>query len=363
LEGNRRVTALSVLGMAMALAVLVLGSFFEDTIDYVTDVQFHRSQRQDVMLTFYETTSRSSLHDVEHLPGVTHAEPFRAVPVRLRHGTREHRLSVMGLEHRPKLFRVLDDAERPIALPPIRGLTISEKLAELLNISVGEELVVEVLEGERQTYSVQVASCFPDYTSPGAYLNRHELHDLMREDERLSGAFIAVDPLRLDNLYARVKETPAIAGVMDKHAALENFEETIAENTFVMRMVNAVFASIIAFGVIYNCALITLAERSRDLATLRVMGFTRREVSLVLLGELAIITVLAVPIGLPIGYGFAYLATVALDTETHRFPLVVSRATFAYATTVLLTAAIVSALFVRGMLDKLDLIAVLKVKE
>jgi putative ABC transport system permease protein len=185
----------------------------------------------------------------------------------------------------------------------------------------------------------------------------------MQESERLSGAFLAVDTERLKDLYAEIKETPVVAGVLDKRAALKNFEDTIAENTFLMRTVNAVFASIIAFGVIYNCALITLAERSRDLATLRVMGFTRFEISQVLLGELTIITLLAIPIGMPIGYGFAYLATLALDTETHRFPLVVSRATFAYSACVLLSAAIVSSLMVRRMLDKLDLVAVLKVKE
>ena len=242
-------------------------------------------------------------------------------------------------------------------------MTISKKLAELLNVTTGDELDVEFLEGERDQCRVQVAAIFPDYTSPGAYLNRQQLHRLMSEGERLSGAFLAVDLRRFDDFYAFVKETPAIAGVLDKNAAKINFEATIAESTFVMRIVNGVFASIIAFGVIYNCALITLAERSRDLATLRVMGFSRREVSHVLLGELAIITLLAIPVGLPIGYGFSYLATLALDTETHRFPLVVSRATFAYATVGVILAAALSALFVRRMLDKLDLIAALKVKE
>jgi putative ABC transport system permease protein len=363
LENNRRTTAFSILGMAMGFAVLVLGSFFEDTVDYVTDVQFHRSQRQDVMLTFYEPVSPAALHDVEHLPGVTRAEPFRAVPVRLRNGTRQHRLSLMGLEHQPALYRVLDDSERPISLPPVSGITISKKLAEILDVTTGDELTVEVLEGQRDQHRVQVAAIFPDYMSPGAYLNRSKLHRLMTEGERFSGAFLAVDPRRLDSMYAAVKQMPAIAGVLDKNAARENFEETVAESTFVMRIVNASFALIIAFGVIYNCALITLAERSRDLATLRVMGFSRREVSLVLLGELAIITLLSIPVGLPIGYAFAYLTTLALDTETHRFPLVVNRATFAYAAAGVVAAAIISSLLVRRMLDKLDLIAVLKVKE
>jgi putative ABC transport system permease protein len=160
-----------------------------------------------------------------------------------------------------------------------------------------------------------------------------------------------------------LKETPAVAGVTVKLASLQSFQDTIAENLRPMRLTNAIFASIIAFGVIYNCALITLAERSRDLATLRVLGFTRREVSAVLFGELAIITLAALPIGLPVGYGLSYFAAHALDTETHRFPLVVSRATFAYSACVILIASAASAGIVRRMINNLDLIAVLKVKE
>lgn len=363
LQGNRRATILSVLGMSLGLAVVVLGSFFEDTIDQVMDVQFERAQRQDVMLTFHEARSISALHDAENLPGVILAEPFRSVAVRLRHGIREHRLGVMGLDESPQLYRVLDESENPIKLPPQGGLTISKKLAEILEVNSGEYLVVEVLEGKRGTYRMKVGSIFSDYTDPGAYLNRQELHRLLGESERLSGAFLLADPAQMDEMYASVKLTPSVAGVLDKNAAMKNFKSEIADNTAFMRILNAIFASIISFGVIYNCALITLAERSRDMATMRIMGYHRREVSYILLGELAIITLMAIPIGLPIGYGFAYLTTLALDTETHRFPLVVSRATFAYGTCVILAAAFASSLYVRRKLDNLDLIAVMKVKE
>jgi putative ABC transport system permease protein len=163
-------------------------------------------------------------------------------------------------------------------------------------------------------------------------------------------------------LYEAVKETPAIAGVLDNNAARKNFKDLIQANTRIMRIMNSVFGVIIAIGVIYNAALIALAESSRDLATLRVIGFSRREVSTILIGEIAVITLLAIPIGLPIGYGFCYLATLAIDTDTHRFPLVVSRHTFAYATLVILMAAMASTLIVRRMLSRLDLVSVLKVK-
>lgn len=362
LERNRRATSLSILGLSLGVAVLILGSFMEDTIDFVMDVQFQRAQRQDVTLTFMEALSASALHDARQLPGVSSAEPFRAAPARLSRGLRSRKVSLLGLETHPRLFRVLDASQRVVDIEP-GGLTISAKLAEVLEVGVGQELEVEFLEGRKIRRSVPIVAVFPDYTDPGAYMNRDDLHRLLREGECLSGAFLAVDPAQLGDLYAQLKKTPALAGVTVKLAALQSFQDTIAANLRPMRLTNAVFASIIAFGVIYNCALITLAERSRDLATLRVLGFTRREVSAVLIGELAIITLAAIPIGLPVGYGLAYFATLALDTETHRFPLVVSRATFAYAASVVLLASAVSATIVQRMIGKLDLIAVLKVKE
>jgi putative ABC transport system permease protein len=334
----------------------------EDTIAFVMDVQFGRAQRQDVMLTFNEIQSPSAIHDAMHLPGVSHAEPFRGVAVRLRHDTRQYRLSLMGLVENPMLYRVLDDQQNPIQFPERQGLTVTKKLAELLDVKLGDELSVEVLETDREPQKLLIASIFPNYTDPAAYLNRYDLHRFMKESERLSGVFLTVDSNELNRLYSAVKKTPSIAGVLDNNAARNNFRRLIAENTRIMRWVNSIFGMIIAFGVLYNAALITLAESGRDLATLRVIGFTRKEVSTILIGELAIITLLALPIGLPFGYGFSYLASLAIDTETHRFPLVVSYRTFAYATVVTLLAAVISAWTVRRMLDKLDLLAVLKVK-
>jgi putative ABC transport system permease protein len=362
LERNPRSTLLSILGMSLGVAVLIVGTFLEDTIDFVMDVQFQRAQRQDVMLTFNETLSTDALHDVQNLPGVSFAEPFRAVPVRVRNGNRQRRLSLMALEERTRLFRVLDENQNQVELIG-SGITISQKLAEVLELQIGDNAIVELMEGRRGRHLMRVAAVFPDYTDPGAYVNRAELQRMLGESDLYSGAFLLVDPDQLQELYTTLQQTPTIAGVTSRHAAIQNFNDTLAENLRPMRITNAIFGFIISFGVIYSCALITLAERSRDMATLRVMGFTRWEVSTVLLGELAIITLAAIPVGLPIGAAFAWIATVALDTETHRFPFVMSRATMAYASVVIIVSAFVSALIVRRMLDKLDLIAVLKVKE
>ncbi|MCA8989623.1 MAG: ABC transporter permease, partial [Planctomycetaceae bacterium] len=362
LERRWNSTLLSVMGMALGVALVVLGSFMEDTLDYIIDVQFQQAQQQDVTVTFNEVLSAAAINDAAHLPGVLQVEGFRAVPVRLENDQYSYRTSLMGLESQPELFRVLDEDAQPVPIVP-GGLTISEKMAELLHLQIGDEVIVQVQEGRRQQYLARIASVFPDYADPAVYAERKDLHRFLEEGECYSGVFLLVDPNYLDSLNAQLKVTPASAGVTLKMSALQSFHDTIAENLRPMRIINAAFASTIAFGVIYSCALSALAERRRDLATLRVLGYTRREVSKVLTGELAVITLLALPIGLPIGYLLAWVASVALDTETQRIPLVMSNATFAYGAVIVLIAASISALIVRGMIDQLDLIAVLKVRE
>ena len=362
LERNPRSTLLSVLGMAFGVAVMVLGTFMEDGVEHVIDVQFQQAQRQDVMLTFNENLSASALNDAYNLPGVYLAEPFRSVPVRIRNGQRHRRESLMALDQRSTLFRVLDENQKQVEMIGA-GLTLSEKMAELMELEVGDEVTVELMEGRRTTHTMPVTSVFPDFTDPGVYVNRIELHRMLGEGERHSGVFLLADPRRIGDLYSALKQTPVAAGVTVKAAAIQNFNDTFRENLRPMRLINGLFGFVIAFGVIYSCSLITLAERSRDLATLRVMGFTRWEVSKVLLGELAVITLVAIPVGLPIGWVFAVISTAAIDTETHRFPMILTNATLAYSSLIIMISAVVSSLLVRGMLDNLDLIAVLKVKE
>jgi len=185
----------------------------------------------------------------------------------------------------------------------------------------------------------------------------------MREADTLSGTFLAVDGQAIDQLYRKLKRTPKVANVNIKRAALESFQKTLAENLLRMKTFNVIFASIIAFGVVYNSARISLSERGRELATLRVIGFTRTEISFILLGELALLTLIALPLGLLFGYGLSGLAIWALETETQRFPLVINSSTYAFAATVTMVAALISGLIVRRRVNQLDLVAVLKSRE
>jgi putative ABC transport system permease protein len=347
--------AASVVGIGFATAILAVGFFFIDALDVVVGHQFQVVQRQDVSLAFFEPASPGAFHEVQALPGVLYAEPVRVVPARIRFGHRERRLAVTGLLSAPELQRVVDTSGRVITLPE-EGLVLSRALARVLGAERGDTVTLEVLEGGRPVRSAVVSGVVDEYMGLSAYMEIRALRRLLRETDTLSGAHLLVDEAAVPALYRRLKATPRVAAVNLTRAALASFRDVMTQNTRITTVINLIFAGIIAFGVVYNAARISLSERSRELASLRVLGFTRAEISLVLLGELAVLTLAALPLGLLLGWGLGLLIISSLDSEVYRFPLVVTPQALAWSCLAVIAAGTVSGLVVRRRLDHLDLV-------
>jgi putative ABC transport system permease protein len=354
--------AASILGIAAATAILVVGFFFIDATKELMLMQFSVAQRQDVTVTFVEPASASALDELRALPAVMRVEPLRSVPARIRVGHRSRKVPVMGLLAEPTLNRVIDRKGSTVRIAP-EGLVVSRMLARVLQVRPGESVTLEVLEGRRPISEVPVVGLADDYVGVSAYMEISALHRLLHEGDSLSGAYLQVDSAGSGALYHRLKTTPAVAGVSVTAAAYASFKRTMAENMGLMTTFNLVFAGIIAFGVVYNAARITLSERGRELASLRVIGFTIGEISLILLGELAILTLAAIPPGLVMGYGLARLIVASVESELYRFPLVATPQAMAWSALTVVVGATLSGLVVRRRLDRLDLVGVLKQRE
>jgi putative ABC transport system permease protein len=353
---------LSIVAVAFSGALLIAGLFSLDSIDAITDIAFYDAQRYDVMVTFRQPLSAAAADDVARLPGVRLAEPFRAVAVRLTSGIRTRTVAITGLPAGATLNRVIDGWQTFDALPP-EGLVLSRKLADLVGVAPGGRVRVDVLEGRRPSRDVVVARVVDDYLGTNAYMRADALHRLMQEGGTVSGVYLRVDPLSSAALYQRLRATPAVAGVAIKQATIDNFTNTLAESVAIMRTTTVLFAAIIAFGVVYNTVRVALSERGRELATLRVIGFTKSEVARVLFGEWIVLTIVALPLGVAIGYGLAALVVQAFNTDVYRLPLIVSARTCAWSILTVVAAAAVSGLVVGRRLGALDLIAVLKTRE
>ncbi len=355
-------SALTTLGVAMACGVMMIGGFQEGAIDYMVEVQYRMSQREDLMASFTDPTSARALYSLRSLQGVEQVEGFRVVPARLRFEHRSYRTSVHGIQPDGTLMRLLDTELKLIELPP-QGVIVTDYLAELLHIRPGDTLGIEVLEGNRPTVQVPVVGTARQYLGVNVYMQREALNRLLKEGNAISGALLRVDERYQRELYAQLKDMPRIAGVVEQKSAIQAFYDTLAETVLFFTFIATLLGASIAFGVVYNSMRIALSERNRELASLRVLGFQRGEVAYILLGELALLTLAAIPLGFLIGYGLCAYLAFQFDTDLYRIPLVLGMNVYALAALVVIVSSLVSGVMIWRNLAHLDMVAVLKTKE
>ncbi len=350
------------LGLALATGIPIVPGAMRDGIGYLLGFEWDQAARQDVTLSLVEPGSARALDDMRNLPGVMLAEPFRAAPARLRFGHRSRRVAITGMPREATLRRLLDASAQPVALPA-DGLLVSAKLAEILGAKPGDRLLIEIQEGRRPVREAVIQATITDYAGVAAYMEIGALRRLMLEGGVVSGAHLSVDAARWPAFLERVKEAPAIAGLTIKEALRASFRKSTGEMIGMITTIYFTFAIIVSFGVVYNSARISLSERSRDLATLRVMGFTQREVAGVMIGELVLLTLAALPVGLVIGSVLASAIINTASTETVRLPLLLTARTYSSAVLVVLLSSALSFTLVSYRLKKLDLLGVLKARE
>ncbi len=353
---------LTTLGISMACGTMMIGGFQKGAIDHMVEVQYNLSQRSDITAFYTEPTSLRSLYSLRSLQGAQHVEGFRTVAAKLQFEHRFYRTSVQGIEANGSLMHLLDTQLKTIDLPQ-QGVVLTDYLAELLHIKPGDMLSIEILEGNRTVVQVPVVATAKEYLGVNAYMQRGALNRLLGEGNAISGARLKVDPLYQNNVYRELKKMPRIAGVVEQQSAINAFYETMDETILFFTFITTLLGGSIAFGVIYNSMRIALSERNRELASLRVLGFERAEVAYILLGEQALLTLFALPLGMLIGYGLCAYLAFKFDTDLYRIPLVLGIKVYAFAALVVIVSSIISALMIWRNLAQLDMVAVLKTKE
>ncbi len=355
-------TGLSIGGIAAAVAIVIMGNFFRDAIEFIVDTQFRLVMRNDVAVWTFEAVPDRARHELQRLPGVNTVESTRFVPVALVHGHRRERSQIRGYESVPELYRIVDVEQRE-TLPSGDGVVLTDRLAAKLGVGVGETVQAEVLEGRPRTLELVVDATVREMMGLNAYMNRAALNRALGEGDLTTGFMLALAPGSEPALLAATRQIPRVAGAFSKATMLRNMDEISARNIRIMSTVLTFFAGVIAVGVVYNNARIALAERTWELASLRVLGFTRAEVSALLLGEMAIGIAVALPLGMAFGFGLVHLITGMLASDQFNFPVVIQPRTYAWAAICVVAAGVASALVVRRRIDSLDMVAALKTRE
>ncbi len=354
---------LTVLGIACASGLMMVGNYQKGAIDFMVDVQFRHAAREDLALTFIEPTSGKALHELAALPGVMHVEGLRDVPAILHFRNYSHRAALFGIQPDGELHRSLDRSLRPVSVP-VGGVVLTDHLAnQILHVQPGDLLTVEILEGRRRTVEVPVLGITQQYLGVSAYMQQASLNALLREGNVVTGAYLGIEPGTEPLVYAELHERPRVLGMVANAAAIRSFYATIGEFVLFYNLVATVLAGAIGFGVVYNSARIALSEGGRELASLRVLGFTRGEIAYILLGELAVLALAAIPAGMLVGIGLVGILVQAFKSELYRLPLILTPENYAMGAAVIVVSALLSGWLVWRQLGRLDLIGVLKTRE
>jgi len=352
----------TVLGVAAAQALLIGTLFSFDSVTALLDRHFYRSDAYDASINFAEPRPVSAVAEIARLPGVLSVEPNRDVVARLRLGPLHERAMIVGVEPGGRLKRLIDPKGRFVP-PTEEGVGLSSQLAGMLKASIGDRVTLEVLEGRRPVVDATVTQIVEDYIAAPAYMSRRLANRLLYEGDVVTGVYARLDASQAAAFSAAANDVPGVATVTLRSAALDAFDETLADTINIMMTIYAVIGAAIAAGVVYNAARIALTERSHELASLRVLGFTRTETSYILLGELALLILLALPLGAGLGFLLAWTVATGMSSELYRIPLAVAPATVGFAACIVTGGGLAAALLVRGRIDELDLISALKTRE
>jgi putative ABC transport system permease protein len=354
--------AFTVTGIALAVALQISGAFWLDAIAHIVDVQFRQVQQGDVLVNFHRPVPVDAVRDLQRLPGVLDAEVYRTEPVKISLRGQTKDTAVMALRGDARLMRLVDEKRGSLPLPP-DGVVLSALLAHTLGARVGDRVQIAFRLWSQRTVEVTVLDVAHTMFGQLLYMNLDTLNQLAGDGFGAADAALQVDPAAMPAFWAAVKNAPLINSVFDKASSMAEFNQRTARNMGVFSGILTLFAVAMAVGIIYNAARISLSERAWELASLRVLGMTRAEVSVLLLAELVAELLLALPIGALLGWGLASLMMALMASDAIDFPVVIEPATYASAALIVLAAGVVSALLVRRQIDRLDLVSVLKVRE
>lgn len=353
---------LSLVGLALAGAIMMVGRFQGDALNRMIDTQLRVAQHQDLSVDFIEPTRRGAAYELRALPDVRRVEPARSVPVRLRFANYSYRTGIIGLPSGSRLRQPIDAAGRQI-VAPVDGVLLTDYLGKLLHVGIGDRVQVQVLEGRQVRVELPIVGFVAEYIGAQAYMDLDAMNRALGDGDVISGALLALQPGDRSALYYQLQRRPRVAGVSSRDAQIRSFYSTMGESILVFAFIALLLGGVINFGVVYNSARIALSERGRELASLRVLGFTEGEASRIMLGELSLLVTVSIPLGFGAGWVLCWIMARGFASDLFRVPVVLQPATFAFAAVTMALSTLISALIVRRRIRRLDLVGVLKTRE
>jgi putative ABC transport system permease protein len=356
-------SSLNAFGVMISTTLLIIGFFSIDGIDYLMDFEYSRTQRQDVQVSFFLERNKEALYEAQRFDYVTHAEPLLQYPFTLTNGWRTKDVLIVGLERDARLRRLMDTNEQVVDIGE-GGLVLSEKLAQMMSLNVGDSVKMKPMMGRVTTEKIiKVTKIVQQYFGASGFMNIKALSRVLDEPFAMNSVLVSTDPGKSRLMNDELDDIPLISSVTVKADTIDSMETTMNMQMKVMSFMTVLFAGVIAFSIIYNITSVSLSERERELASLRVMGFSQKEVGRILYYENILMGIVGLFLGVPLGMLVCRGLVTAFDTEMIRLPYHLNPRTFIISITCTCIFVLISNLAIRHKINTLDLVETLKERE
>lgn len=355
-------TILSIVGLSFAIMILILGNFLKDNVDYMVHLQYNIIQREDIMLNFSTLQFISLENHFLNKIGILYTEPIRFVPIRLKKRGIHKETVLYGLEENPILRRIVNDKYNSIPIPK-NGILMNKNIANELQIKPGDKVWVEVLEGNQSKFYVFVAGVIEEVLGQGIYISRKLLNKKLKESNVFNQLYIQLDPNKEKFFIQKWKNYPAVATITSKRELVQSFQEVLQRSLLATSIFIMLFTSIIGIGIIYNLAMIILAERIYEMGTLRILGFHTWEIFKILIGEIVLLIMVAIPIGIYLGNILAFWVINLNEGDDFKIPVKIFPKSYFTALGFACLTSSVSFWIIYKKIKEMNLLSVLKIRE
>ena len=359
---NKNRSIFTLIGMIFTFSMMA--SFFSLSSMSETMImdQFTRVQKQDVKLTFVKPMPRSNvIRELNDVDGIKRVEPFLEIPVSLKFLNHKKDVIALGISDGSELYNVFDKDGNRLEVPK-SGMMVSEQVANKLGVQVGDVLQVESIFAKDEKLNVKIEKIIPQYLGANIYMNQDVLLGLLKQGEMMTSALNAIDERAIPSLKDEYRASKYISIIEVRQEMIDKYEELMGSATYAL-WVMAIISIITGFAIVYNSSIISLAERKRELASLRVMGMTPKEVMEVVSVEQWFIGFSGMIAGIPLAFLMSQAMSTSMSNDLYTIPPGTSGNAIVLAFIGTIFAIAVSQVSISRKVKQLDLVAVLKERE
>ncbi len=357
---NKKRTIFTVSAISMTVGLMISILMMLDSVDYLFEMAFGDALSYDYKVAFTTDVHQDIVNDLSEFEEITYVEPIAEYPFRLKNGWREKNTMIMGIERNSRVYHLSGLNGGRIDVPR-EGILLTEGLAESLGVKRGDMLTIEALNKPGIERQVTVKGLVEEYMGGSGFMELDVLNGVLQEGSTINNALINLR-YNSGNFVRDIEGMAYVQSVREPDDMVKQYNEYMGLMYAYIGVI-ITLSCIMGFAIIYNTTTISIMERKRELASLRIMGFTNKKVSELIFNENTAVSVMGLIVGMPLGRFMGVQMLNYVPEDMMSLPLVIFPKTYVLAAVTVALFVILAQMANMRRISRMDLVEVMKSRE